>query len=155
MAGISMEEYFIYTDGAARGNPGASASGFIVIKGGRVIARKEVYNGIATNNYAEYNAIIEALKWCLENTDAANANLHVSSDSELVVRQLTGAYKLKSKALMLPNKKARELAGKFNSVSFNNVRREEKHVAAVDKAINVLLDSISKKTMETGKKEKY
>ena len=64
---VSMDKIAIYTDGAARGNPGPSASGYSIYLSGRQIAKGEKFNGNATNNFAEYNAVILTLEWCIEN----------------------------------------------------------------------------------------
>ncbi len=60
-----MRKFVVYTDGASRSNPGHSASGYIVFEDGMEVARNAVYIGKRTNNYAEYIAVINALKWCL------------------------------------------------------------------------------------------
>jgi len=150
-----MDKIIIYTDGASRGNPGESASGFIVIKNGKIIANSEVYNGRATNNYAEYNAIIKALEWCIASIkDVKSIEVHIYSDSELVVRQLNNINKIKSGPLLMLNSKVKSLARLFGKVSFNNVRREDTHIMLVDHAINMLLDSIGKNS-PISKKENY
>ena len=59
-------EFVIFTDGAARGNPGPSASGYMIFENGKKVAEEFVFNGSKTNNYAEYNAIIMALERCKE-----------------------------------------------------------------------------------------
>ncbi|MEM0149896.1 MAG: ribonuclease HI family protein [Candidatus Micrarchaeaceae archaeon] len=138
-----MAKFTIYTDGAARGNPGESASGFIVISNGRIIARSESYNGHATNNYAEYTAIINALAWCKDNiADAKGATIQVYSDSELVVKQLNRMYRIRSDALRVLNKRANGMAALFGEVRFANVRRENRFIRLVDHAVNVLLDRV-------------
>ena len=135
----------IYTDGAARGNPGPSASGFVVYVNGRAAKRLARYNGVATNNFAEYTAVIEALRWCAGNVggrEAMDAELY--SDSELVIRQLNGVYKVKEGRMKELNAEARRLAKEFRHVKFGNVPREERHIRAVDKHLNDLLDAIEK-----------
>ena len=135
--------YIIYTDGAARGNPGPSASGYLVYSNRRVINRQSVYNGEATNNYAEYRAIILALEWCRDNLDVKETEIKVYSDSQLVIRQINGHYKVKSERLFEMNRKAKALAAKFSGMVFEDVGRENKGISAVDRQLNALLDKIA------------
>ena len=140
----------IYTDGAARGNPGHSASGFMVYDGDAKLVRKDAeYIGRTTNNHAEYTAIILALKWCASETDADLLSLEVYCDNELVVRQLNGEYRIKSKGLRPLNDEIRLITGKFKSVKFINVRREDIYISAVDRSLNALLDQ----RLKSGNKE--
>jgi ribonuclease HI len=133
----------IYTDGAARGNPGPSASGFIVLEEGKLLNEQSVYNGQATNNYAEYNAVILALGWCIENFHEPGCiDIELYSDSELIIRQLAGRYKVKSEDLAPLNEKAVELIHKFKSVKLNNVPRGNLHITEVDRNLNILLDRL-------------
>src|SRR5579863_7102018 len=121
----------IYTDGAARGNPGPSASGFVVVGDGKILASSCVYNGKKTNNYAEYTAIIMALEWCLTNLEPEYMSVRVISDSELVVRQIIGEYKVKSRPLGELNDKVIGLVGRFRSVEFENKPREDRYISKV------------------------
>ena len=135
-------EFVIFTDGAARGNPGPSASGYMIFENGKKVAEEFVFNESKTNNYAEYKAIIMALERCktmLKKVDECSAKLF--SDSELVVKQLNGEYKLKSPDLSPLNRKVVELAAGLGRVEFENVRRENRHISEVDKNLNILLDS--------------
>jgi len=146
MPGESARNLTIYTDGASRGNPGKSASGFIAIENGKIIYKMAYYNGIATNNFAEYKAIIKALEWCIANiNDHENASLKIVSDSQVVVRQINGLYKVKSKNLAKLHQKVMALAAKFREVRFENVGRENKFVSFVDRMINKLLDNIEER----------
>ncbi|MGC8586156.1 MAG: ribonuclease HI family protein [Candidatus Micrarchaeia archaeon] len=152
MSGESARNLIIYTDGASRGNPGKSASGFIVIENGKIICKMAHYNGIATNNFAEYNAIIKALEWCIANiNDHENASLKIVSDSQVVVRQINGLYKVKSENLTKLHQKVMALAAKFREVRFENVGRENKFVSFVDRMVNKLLNNIDAQM----KKRKY
>ncbi len=140
-----MAEVKVYTDGAARGNPGPSASGFTVFEGSKVLQRHSEYNGKTTNNYAEYRAVLLALIWCGFNLEKpSDTKISLYSDSELVVRQLKGEYKTKSDSLRLLATEVRKLARKFKSVSFANVRRSDRNISAVDKDLNILLDKLEK-----------
>lgn len=137
--------YTIYTDGAARGNPGESASGFSIFDAsGKEVASSSFYNGIKTNNFAEYTAIIRALEWCEANLKSPeNAELAFVSDSELVVRQLNGKYKVRSSEMAGLNATVRELSKWFKSVEFTNKRRSDKGISGVDKRLNELLDGMA------------
>ena len=137
------KDIHIYTDGAARGNPGRSGSGFIVMDSRNIIKESVSYNGIKTNNYAEYKAIIDALEWCAHSiANHSEAEVTVTSDSELVIRQLNGQYAVKSGDMRVLNAKVRALASKFRSVAFRNVRRSNRYITRVDKNINVFLDGM-------------
>ncbi len=139
------KHFTVYTDGAARGNPGPSASGFTVFgKGEKIIVQKSFYNGIKTNNFAEYNAVIKALEWCEANIkDSEHIELDFVSDSELVVRQLNGRYKIRSEDMRRLNETVRELSKWFKSVKFHNERRSNHGISTVDAELNALLDSRS------------
>lgn len=134
----------IYTDGAARGNPGPSASGFMAYEDKKMIKAHAEYNGNSTNNYSEYKAVALALGWCASNFDAPECSVELYSDNELVVKQLNGSYKIKSQSLKPFNEQIKQIAGKFKFVQFRNVRRENIYIKAVDRSLNVLLDEKSK-----------
>jgi ribonuclease HI len=132
----------IFTDGAARGNPGPSASGYQVFENGKLIKKEAFYNGIATNNTAEYKAIVAALEWCVGNVSGArDTQITLNSDSELAVRQLNGDYKIKSPLLKTLHRKAKELASALKNVEFANLRRSNRYISAVDRSLNALLDN--------------
>ena len=132
----------IYTDGAARGNPGPSASGYAIYKGRQALHGHSEYNGRATNNYAEYRAIILALEWCASNLQGQEPEMELYSDSELVIRQINGSYKIKSTSLKPLNEKVRSLVKKLKGIKFYNVSREDRRISKVDKSLNLLLDNI-------------
>jgi len=93
-------EIKVYADGGSRGNPGPSASAFLVEKKGEVIYSESKYLGNSTNNRAEYMAIIMALKWLTKNRELIGDGLITFFlDTELAVRQLTGVYKIKNAVL--------------------------------------------------------
>ncbi len=127
----------IYTDGASRGNPGKSASSFVVVKDGKVIYFSSSYIGRDTNNVAEYKAIIAAMKFCIE---SEIKEVIITSDSKLVISQLTGAYKVKSEHLKALYESVKKMTGKLNRVEFKNVRRGNKFVKIADKLCNIMLD---------------
>ncbi len=138
-----MRHITIYTDGAARGNPGQSASGFMAYEDDRMIHGHSEYNGRATNNFAEYKAILLALKWCESRYELGQLSITLYSDNELVVRQLNGRYKVKSSSLSTLNRDISKISGRIYSAEFLNVRRENPRIAAVDKSLNLLLDKMA------------
>jgi ribonuclease HI len=97
-----------HVDGGARGNPGPAGYGVVfTAAGGKKIGELSQFLGVRTNNYAEYSGLIAALEWALQNGHAA---VRVVSDSELMVRQMNGEYKVKSPDLKILHQRARELA---------------------------------------------
>ncbi len=87
----------IYCDGGSRGNPGPAASAFVVTRNDEVIYKQGLYLGIQTNNFAEYNAVLTAIKWVAENF--SKEEIVINLDSQLVERQLNGRYKIKNDKL--------------------------------------------------------
>ncbi len=130
----------IYTDGAARGNPGPSASGFIAVEDGKVIGSEFRPNGKKTNNYAEYAAMIMGLEWCAVQQDPGSIRVLIRSDSELVVRQARGEYRVKAHGLRALNRRLAELASRFAGVDFQSLPRENRMISRVDRELNLLLD---------------
>ena len=131
----------IYTDGGARGNPGLAASAFIVIRKGKVVHKESIFLGKKTNNEAEYSAVFLATKWLAINDLSRLESVEFFLDSELVVRQLRGEYKIKSENLKTLYVELKKLLLKINkSISFNYVRREKNKLA--DKLVNLELDKI-------------
>ncbi len=130
----------IYTDGGARGNPGPGACAFVVIERENVIYKESFFLGRSTNNEAEYNAVLMALRWLLKNKNKTkNDTITFILDSELVVRQLTGAYKVKSKNLKTLASKIKILEKEINKrFNYFSVRREENRLA--DRLVNEVLD---------------
>ncbi len=132
----------IYTDGASRGNPGRSASGYILLSDkGKLLFSHVFYNRKCTNNKAEYIAIIEALKMALSSYGSDN-EVKLHSDSELVVNQLNGKYRVREAHLKPLYKEAITLLKTFSKFSVTSVRREDKNISNVDHELNVLLDRI-------------
>ncbi len=131
---------YVYTDGASRGNPGESASGYCVLDDSHKILQWEVaYNGICTNNIAEYKAVIMALNRVLKEWGSGTA-LVLHSDSKLMINQLAGNYKIKNLQLKKLKKEAGTLLKKFKKHELLNVRRENRYVSLVDKELNDFLD---------------
>jgi ribonuclease HI len=136
---------YAYTDGASRGNPGKSASGYDLRDSEhRLVFRHIFYNGICTNNVAEYAAVIAALKKALE-LFGEDVDIVLASDSSLVINQLSGSYKVKSQSMKRLNTEARELLGRFRSHRLLSVSRKNAHISRVDAQLNALLDGKGQK----------
>ena len=109
-------------DGGARGNPGPAGYG-VIIRDGDGVVLDELHGalGIATNNVAEYNGLLAALRWAKEH---GHTELHVKADSLLLVEQMRGNYKVKNAGLQPLHARARLLAYEIGRVTFEHVRRE-------------------------------
>jgi ribonuclease HI len=129
----------IYTDGASRGNRGPAAYAFLFARGGVVTCEESAYIGMATNNTAEYRAIIAALSKAREITQG---HIEVFSDSELVIRQITGRYRITKPHLSMLRFEIAELEQKFSSISFRNVPRENSLIRRCDQLCNETLDAL-------------
>jgi ribonuclease HI len=124
------------TDGGARGNPGPAAYGYVLeADDGTLLAAHGERIGIATNNVAEYSALIAGLEKALE---LGVDEVEVVSDSELMVKQMTGVYRVKNEALRELSLEAGRLARRVGSVDYTAVRREHNELA--DKLVNEALD---------------
>ena len=109
-------------DGGARGNPGSAGYGAVIKdETGQVLAELYEGIGISTNNVAEYRGLIAALEWALAH---GQRQLHVKSDSLLIVEQMLGNYKVKHEGLKPLYLKATRLAAEIGDVTFEHVRRE-------------------------------
>lgn len=105
----------IYTDGGARGNPGPAAIGFVIKKDGRVIYKHGEKIGEATNNVAEYTAVLKAFQYLLKTGLASEVKLITFYlDSQLVVAQLSGRYRIKNQKLKILINQIKTLSQKFN-----------------------------------------
>lgn len=136
-----MASYLIHTDGGARGNPGPAAIGVVIQGPGMEKKEYGEYIGEATNNVAEYSAVVFALKKLKQLVGADKAgesSVEVRADSELLVRQLTGLYKIKESSIQNLFLEVWNLKLDFKSVSFTHVPREENHDA--DRMVNYALD---------------
>jgi probable phosphoglycerate mutase len=111
-----------YIDGGARGNPGPAGYGVRVeAADGTVLAELHGGLGVATNNVAEYNGLLAALRWAV---DHGERDVHIRADSELLVKQMRGEYKVKNPGLQPLVARARLLIMELGSVKFEHVRRE-------------------------------
>jgi ribonuclease HI len=125
-----------YIDGGSRGNPGPAGYGVqIVDEAGAVVA--ELYGALdnVTNNVAEYDGLLAALAWAVDHGQRA---LHIRSDSELLVKQLRGEYRVKNPGLQPLYQDARALVGRIGRVTFEHVRREFNTEA--DRLANLAMD---------------
>jgi ribonuclease HI len=129
----------LFTDGGARGNPGPAAYGYVVEDAdGNVLAARGEAIGIATNNVAEYSALVAGLEQALE---LGIDDLEVVSDSELMVKQMRGEYKVKHPAMIDLNLAAKRLERQLGQVRYTAVRREHNELA--DRLVNEALDAAS------------
>jgi ribonuclease H / adenosylcobalamin/alpha-ribazole phosphatase len=127
----------LWTDGGARGNPGPAAFGYVLeAENGTVLAAHGEAIGTATNNVAEYRALIAGLDKAAE---VGVDELEVVSDSELLVKQMRGEYKVKSETLRELFEQASDLANRLASVRYTAVRREHNELA--DRLVNEALDA--------------
>ncbi len=132
--------HIIYSDGGSRGNPGPSAAAFVVMN-----AREEIlvdggsYLGVTTNNQAEYQAVFFGLK---KASELGLQRIDFRLDSNLVVNQLNGVYKIKNRDLWPIHEQIKLLIPKFQKVTFSHVRREFNQIA--DALVNKILDEEAK-----------
>jgi ribonuclease HI len=130
----------VYSDGASRGNPGPAAIALkIVDANGHVLKRAATFLGRRTNNEAEYEALITALGLAQTFTDD---RVECFIDSELVVKQLTGEYRVRNPRLETLWVQVRELQNQFHEVRFHHIPRTDTDIAEVDKLANRVLDQM-------------
>ena len=128
----------LFTDGGARGNPGPAAYGFVLeSEDGTVLAAEGEAIGTATNNVAEYSGLIAGLQKAVE---LHVPEVEVVSDSELMVKQMRGEYRVKNKALRDLYDEATALARRLGNVEYRHVKRAHNELA--DKLVNDALDAI-------------
>jgi len=128
----------IFTDGGSRGNPGPAASAFVVKNtDGEIVYKAGVYLGESTNNKAEYMGLLNAWNWVVAN-NISQVNFFL--DSELVVKQITGIYKIKDSSLSVIASKIKEIERNSGiKVSYTHVLRHNNKDA--DKLVNEVLDA--------------
>ena len=127
--------YQLYCDGASRSNPGDASIGISILLDGKEVHTISKKIGIATNNEAEYQALIDGLNFCIDNSIK---EIDVFLDSNLVVEQVNKNYKVKAENLKVLNSKVDELIEEFNFIEINHVYREENKRA--DQLANMALD---------------
>ena len=127
----------LFTDGGSRGNPGPAAYAYVLeADDGTVLDARGEAIGVATNNVAEYSALVAGLERAVE---AGVDELEVVSDSELMVKQMRGEYKVKNEALRELSLRAGRLARELGTVRYTAVRREHNKLA--DQLVNEALDA--------------
>lgn len=131
-----MQEAKLFTDGGSRGNPGSSAGAFLICKmDDNVVKKSGFYIGITTNNQAEYHALLKGLQ---SSQGLGIRKINVFMDSELIVKQLNGLYKVKNKDLEPLYRQVEDLAAGFSDISFTHVPRLMNKEA--DNEVNRILD---------------
>lgn len=136
-----ITEVQLYADGGSRGNPGPSASGYVLLDmDGRIVQQAGEYLGVTTNNQAEYQALKSGLEHALH--DYRAREVHVYMDSMLVVNQMKNIFKVKNRDLWPIHDAIRELVKNFDKVTFDHVPRELNKLA--DAEVNKALDEALK-----------
>lgn len=132
----AIDRVVVFSDGAARGNPGPAGAGAVVLDlHGRVLARLGKYLGRQTNNVAEYEGLLLGLRGALE---LGAREVEVRADSQLMIRQLDGSYRVKNAGLLPLFKQAQQLLQRFAKVKLRHVPREE----------NLLADEMSNRAID-------
>lgn len=124
-----------YIDGGARGNPGPAGYGVHIELPDGPVHELHGALGTATNNVAEYNGLLAALQWAIEN---GHPDVHIRADSELLVKQMRGEYKVKHPGLQPLAARARMLVAQLGRVTFEHIRREQNTEA--DRLSNLGMD---------------
>ncbi|MEK6848198.1 MAG: ribonuclease HI family protein [Nanoarchaeota archaeon] len=134
-----MRNLIINCDGGSRGNPGKAGVGIVVRNENNEIIKEHCERiGVKTNNEAEYYALIKALELA---GDYSGEEVLVYMDSELVIRQLNGEYKVKAEHLLSLFEEVKELERKFEKIGYKNVSREDKFQVIADRLVNEALDA--------------
>ena len=134
------DDFIVYTDGASRGNPGPAAAAFVFLQNYKIVFKQSFFLGTTTNNQAEYQAIIKAL---IKVQDFIKTNIVFFSDSELVIKQLNGEYRVTKPHLQVLKEETMKLVREYTNVRFKHVSRQNKWIKYVDKLCNLILDNIS------------
>lgn len=133
------KQVIIYTDGASRGNPGPASAGFVVYDTNNICIYEEAFLlGTQTNNFAEYSAVLRALTLSATNNITT---LCLKSDSEFLVKQLMGLYKVKSPNIKTLYQECKKAICLIDNIQFQHVRREYNKRA--DKLANLILDGLN------------
>jgi ribonuclease HI len=132
----------IYTDGAARGNPGPAASAFLFVSASKIIHQEVEFIGNETNNTAEYIAIINALKTAQK---FHAGHIQLFSDSKLAIQQIAKKWKINYPHLLKLAKKVLALVEKYDKVEFFHIKRENPYIQKCDQLCNERLDAETKR----------
>ncbi|MGE5219688.1 MAG: ribonuclease HI family protein [Chloroflexota bacterium] len=137
----SIKQWLLMVDGAARGNPGEAGCGAAILdENGTLVQEMSRYLGRSTNNVAEYEGLLMGLETLLQ---LGQKNIIVQSDSELMVRQLNGIYRVKDEKLKVKYQRAMDLLRQFDSYRIVHVRRESNRLA--DRLANQGIDQATKR----------
>jgi ribonuclease HI len=137
-----MTSLKIYTDGGARGNPGPAAIALLIYgSSGKLLASHSEFIGTATNNVAEYRAVLKALKMAGKHRPGSVVCV---LDSKLVASQLAGKYKIKKPHLKELFGLVRKAEKGLGRVEYEHVRREDKRIALADRLLNGMLDKMER-----------
>ena len=135
-ASAASRKVRVYSDGAARGNPGPAGAGAVVVdEDGTVIAEIGRYLGEQTNNVAEYQGLLLGLRHAL---DHGASEVQVLADSQLLIRQLAGVYRVRNAGLIPLFEEAKRLLGRFKKVELRHIPREMN--GAADEMSNRAID---------------
>lgn len=126
----------VFCDGGSRANPGHAAYGFLVKVAGLIVHQEGSYIGIATNNFAEYTALIKALEWLKQKYEGNDLDIFL--DSNLVVSQLSGIFKVKNAQIRELVMQVRVLETSFGSIRYHFIPRAQNQAA--DALVNEALD---------------
>lgn len=129
--------YRIFSDGGSRGNPGPSAYAIVVTKDGKIIHQHSEFLGVNTNNYAEYRGLIAGLTKAIE---IKAENVEFVMDSQLVIKQMTGEFKVKSENIKNLYLDAKALSSMIPGIRFKSVLRSEMLIPIADALVNKELD---------------
>ncbi|MBL8015312.1 MAG: ribonuclease HI family protein [Candidatus Doudnabacteria bacterium] len=129
--------HYLFTDGGSRGNPGNAATGYLLYNEKELVEKGGDFLGQQTNNFAEYTGLASGLRLALKH---GVTELICKLDSELVVKQLNGQYKVKHPDIKPLHAVVKELAAQFKSVKFTHVLRAENKEA--DAIVNEVLDAV-------------
>ncbi|MFO8034027.1 MAG: ribonuclease HI family protein [Candidatus Bipolaricaulota bacterium] len=140
MAGVTAAEVWLYCDGGSRGNPGPGAIGTLVLDGaGRELESFAACIGHTTNNQAEYTALIRGLELASRHS---RGRLVCVLDSQLVVNQMSGLWRVRDSELRRLHNEAKKRAALFTSVAYRHVGRGDRRIKQVDRALNKALDGL-------------
>ena len=135
-----MKKFVVYTDGGSRANPGKAAAAYLIYsETGELLAKDGAYLGIATNNEAEYQAVKLALQRLKEDfSECLPAEIEIRADSQLVVQQLSGSFKVKNPRIKVLYDEVRQLADSLGKVRLTYIPRSKNYRA--DGLVNNILD---------------
>ena len=126
-----------YSDGGSRGNPGPSAFAIVIVRDRKVVHEHAEFLGIHTNNYAEYRGLIAAISKIIE---LGESEAEFVMDSELVIKQMNGIYRVRNPDMAALHSDAKTLASLIPKVSFRNVRRSQEFIPRADALLNEEMD---------------